>query len=183
MRPKMPTVLTSNGLPLDIIRSAAQGGCSHQQRARRPQRPSRHRSASRDERAGASGSPDGGGMRWTTASGSPRCRYPPWHWRGPHWSIEDEGLLDLITSRAQVGRREVNLVDDRDHLQVIIERQIHVGEVCAPPLSGVTTSRGALARGEQARDLVGKSTCPGCRQVEYLLAVVGTIGEGGPRSS
>ena len=66
-----------------------------------------------------------------------------------------EQLGHLGGRAVRVGRRQVDLVDDRDDLEVVLDREIRVGErLRLDPLRRVDDEHRALARLERARDLV-----------------------------
>ena len=66
-------------------------------------------------------------------------------------------LLDLATHQLRVSVGEVDLVDDRDHLEVIVDRLVHVGECLRLNALGcVHHEERALACCKGSRDLVGK---------------------------
>ena len=57
----------------------------------------------------------------------------------------------------RLGAGQVDLVDHRDQLQPVLDRQVGVGDgLRLDPLGGVDDQQGALAGGEAARDLVGE---------------------------
>ena len=56
-----------------------------------------------------------------------------------------------------VGLRQVDLVHDRDDLEVVLDREVRVGErLRLDPLRRVDDEQRALARLQRARDLVGE---------------------------
>ena len=64
--------------------------------------------------------------------------------------------------RSTSARRQVDLVEDRDDLEVVVEREVDVGErLRLDALRGVDDQERALARREAARDLVGEVDVPG----------------------
>ena len=66
-----------------------------------------------------------------------------------------DDVLDLGLGALGVGGRQVDLVDDRQDLEIVLERQVGVGErLRLHALRGVHDQHGALARGERAADLV-----------------------------
>ena len=61
-----------------------------------------------------------------------------------------------------LGRREVDLVEHRDDLQVVLEREIEVGQgLGLDALCGVDEQDGAFAGGQAAGHLVGEVDVPG----------------------
>ncbi len=101
--------------------------------------------------------------------------------RGGHRlrGVEADDLLDLAPHALHVGAGQVDLVDDRDDLQVVVEGLVDVGQgLRLHPLGGVHHQDGTLAGGERARDLVGEvHVAGGVDEVELvLLAVLGPVG-------
>ena len=73
---------------------------------------------------------------------------------------------------------QVDLVDDRHDLEVVVERQVDVGQrLRLDALRGVDDQDRALAGGEAARHLVGEVDVPGgVDQVEHVLLAVARRG-------
>jgi hypothetical protein len=71
-----------------------------------------------------------------------------------------------------VGRRQVDLVEHRDDLEIVLHRQVQVGEgLRLDALRGVDQQDRALARGERARHLVAEvDVAGGVDHVEGVLA-------------
>jgi hypothetical protein len=68
---------------------------------------------------------------------------------------QPQHVLDLHGHAVGVGRGKVDLVDDRDQLQVVLGRQVGVGDrLSLHPLGGVDHEQGPLAGGEGPGDLV-----------------------------
>ncbi len=68
-------------------------------------------------------------------------------------------MTSSISRRTSSGVRvgEVDLVDDGDHLEVVVDRLVHVGEgLRLDALGGVDHQERALTRGERPRHLVGE---------------------------
>jgi hypothetical protein len=64
---------------------------------------------------------------------------------------------DLLGVLLGLGRRQVDLVEDRDDLQVVAHRHVQVRQrLRLDALRGVHQQHGALARGQRAGDLVGE---------------------------
>ena len=71
-------------------------------------------------------------------------------------SLADQ-VGDLGGHAVRVGGRQVDLVDHRDDLEVVLDRQVGVGErLRLDALRGVDHQQRPLARGQAARDLVGE---------------------------
>ena len=83
-------------------------------------------------------------------------------------------LLDLAADQLGVGRREVDLVDHRDQLVVVLQGQVDVGEgLGLDPLGGVDHQDRALAGGQGPGDLVGEvHVTGGVDEVELVGAAV-----------
>ena len=127
--------------------------------------------------SGASASPTGGAMRSTTASSASRDALAGLR-RGQDRLVggDRERLLDLVAHALGVGGGQVDLVDDRDDLEVRVHRQQRVGDrLRLDALRGVDDEQHALARLQRARDLVGEVDV--ARRVDEVqrvrLAVVG----------
>ena len=108
--------------------------------------------------SGASGSPAGGGSRWTIASrisGTP----VPCLALASSAPAPSRPMMSWIWRRASSGlrARQVDLVDDRDDLEVVLDREIGVGErLRLDALRRVDQQQRAFARGERPGHLVGK---------------------------
>ena len=84
--------------------------------------------------------------------------------------------LRLVGLRA----RQIDLVDDRDDLEVVLDREVGVGErLRLDALRRVDEQQRPFARGQRPRDLVGEVDVPGrVDQIQDVgLAVVGLVGE------
>ena len=89
-------------------------------------------------------------------------------------------LVQLQLGLGHVARRQVDLVDHRDDLEVVVDGEVGVGHrLRLDALRGVDEQHGALAGGEAARDLVGEvHVAGGVDQVELVgLAVVRRVGD------
>jgi len=87
-------------------------------------------------------------------------------------------LVQLQLGLGHVARRQVDLVENRDDLEVVVDRQIGVGHgLRLHALRRVHEQHGALAGSEAARDLVGEVDVAGrVDKVELvLLAVLGLV--------
>ena len=68
-----------------------------------------------------------------------------------------EQLAHLGGGPVRVGRRQVDLVDDGDDLEVVLDREVRVRErLRLDPLRRVDDEHRTLARLQRARDLVGE---------------------------
>ena len=69
--------------------------------------------------------------------------------------VEADDLLDLSARFLGLGARQVDLVDDRNDLEVVLDRQVGVGQrLRLDALRRVDQQQRALAGGQRARDLV-----------------------------
>ena len=86
-------------------------------------------------------------------------------------ALADE-LRDLRGGAVRVGLRQVDLVDDRDDLEVVLDREVGVGEgLRLDALRGVDDEQRALAGLQRARDLVREVDVAGrVDQVELVAA-------------
>ncbi len=88
--------------------------------------------------------------------------------------VEPEVVLDLGPHPLDVGRRQVDLVDHRHDLEVVLERQVEVGDgLRLDPLRGVDQQQRALAGHQRAPHLVREvDVTGGVDQVEMVAAAV-----------
>ena len=94
--------------------------------------------------------------------------------------IEADDVLDLPFRLVGLRAGKVDLVDDRDDLEVVLDRQVGVGErLRLDALGRIHQQQRALARGERPRHLVGEVDVP--RRVDQIedvhLAVIGFVGQ------
>ena len=94
--------------------------------------------------------------------------------------VEPDDVLDLASRLVRLRAGQVDLVDDRDDLEVVLDRQVGVGErLRLDALRRVDEQQRALARGERPRHLVGEVDVP--RRVDQVedvhLPVVGLVGQ------
>ncbi len=124
-------------------------------------------------RAGASGSPSGAGIRSTIASSTSSTPIPGL--RGDAQDVRGvlaDELGDLRGRAVGIGRGQVDLVHDRDDLEVVLDREVGVRErLRLDPLRGVHEEERALARLERARHLVGEVDVPGRVDQVQLVAL------------
>jgi hypothetical protein len=95
--------------------------------------------------------------------------------------VESQILVDLLPDLFDVGRRQIDLVDHRHQLQVVLQRQVEVGQgLSLHPLGGVDQQQRPFARHQGAPHLVREiDMAGGVDQVELvLLAVLGLVDEG-----
>ena len=88
--------------------------------------------------------------------------------------VEPDHVLDLLLDLVGLGRRQVDLVEDRHDLVVVVERLVDVGErLRLDALRGVDDQQRTLAGGEAAVDLVGEiDVAGGVDQVEDVVLAV-----------
>ena len=92
--------------------------------------------------------------------------------------VEADHVLDLLLDPVGLGRRQVDLVEDRHDLVVGVDRLVDVGErLRLDALAGVDHQQRALAGGERAVHLVGEVDMAGrVHQVEdVVLAVLAPV--------
>jgi hypothetical protein len=95
--------------------------------------------------------------------------------------VDADHVLDLLLDALGLGGGQVDLVEDRDDLVVVVDRLIDVGErLRLDALRGVDHQQRAFAGGQRARDLVGEVDMAGrVHQVELIgLAVLGLVVRG-----
>ena len=79
---------------------------------------------------------------------------------------------DLAGGAVRIGLRQVDLVHDRDDLEVVLDREVGVRErLRLDSLRRVDDEQRSLARLERARDLVGEVDVPGCVDEVQLVAL------------
>ena len=94
--------------------------------------------------------------------------------------VEPDHVLDLLLHLVGLGRRQIDLVEHRDDLVIVVERLVDVGErLRLHALARVDDQQRALAGGEAAVDLVGEVDVAGrVDQVEHVVpAVAGAVVE------
>ena len=94
--------------------------------------------------------------------------------------IEADDLLDLPPGFVRLRAREIDLVDDRDDLEGVLDREVRVGQrLRFHALRGIDQQQRPFARGQRAGDLVREVHVPGrVDQVQHvLLPVVGVVGQ------
>ena len=68
-----------------------------------------------------------------------------------------DDFLDFVNDLGRIGRRQVDLVDDREHLEPLFERGVAVGDALRlDALAGIDHQQRTLAGRERPRYLVGK---------------------------
>jgi hypothetical protein len=76
--------------------------------------------------------------------------------------VEAEVVLDLLLHPLDVGRRQIDLVDHRHHLEVVLEGEVEVGHgLRLDALRGVDQQQRALAGHQRAPHLVREVHVPG----------------------
>ncbi len=85
-----------------------------------------------------------------------------------------DNVLDLVPHLVDVGGGQVDLVDHRHDLMVVLDRLIDVGEgLRLDPLGRVDDEQGALARRQAPADLIGEVHVPRrVHQVEDVIRAV-----------
>jgi hypothetical protein len=77
--------------------------------------------------------------------------------------IEADDVLDLPLALVRLRAREIDLVDDRDDLEVVFDCEIGVGQrLRFDALRGVDEQKRAFARRKRARDLVAEVDVARC---------------------
>ena len=124
-------------------------------------------------RAGASGSPSGAGIRSTIASSTSSTPIPVFaEMRRTFAGSSPTSSATSAAAAVGIGRGQVDLVHDRDDLEVVLDRQVGVRErLRLDPLRGVHEEERALARLERARHLVGEVDVTGRVDQVQLVAL------------
>ena len=94
-------------------------------------------------------------------------------------AVQADLVLDLLLHHLRLGRGQVDLVDDRADLQVVLQRHVDVGQrLGLDALAGVHHQHRALAGRQRAGNLIGEvHVAGGVDQVQHvLLAVLRGIG-------
>ncbi len=92
--------------------------------------------------------------------------------------VEPDHVLDLLLDLVGLGGRQIDLVEHRHDLVIVVERLIDVGErLRLDALAGVDHEQRALAGGERTVDLIGEVDMAGrVDEIEdVILAVVGAV--------
>jgi hypothetical protein len=92
--------------------------------------------------------------------------------------VQPDDVLDLLLDPVGLGGGQVDLVEDRDDLMVVVDGLVDVGEgLRLDPLGGVDHQQAALAGRQAAGDLVGEiDVAGGVDQVQHIvLAVLGPV--------
>ena len=157
--------------------------CAARRRSPGRARPRRGRGRTRSRRsapaAGAAGSPPAAGCAATIASRTSSMPMPSLALaRTASRGVEADHLLDLLPHPLGLGARQVDLVQHRDDLEVVVERQVDVGQRlrldalrgvdhqdarprrrpgCATPRSG--SRRGRACRSGSARSPARRAPC------------------------
>ena len=77
-------------------------------------------------------------------------------------AVQPDHLFDLLANPLGFGGRQVDLVDDRDDLEIVVESEIGIGErLRFNALRRVDHQQRAFARLQAARDFVGEIDVPG----------------------
>ncbi len=85
-----------------------------------------------------------------------------------------QDVLELVDDRVRVGRREIDLVEDRDQREALAHREMDVGEgLGLDPLGGIDDEDRALAGLEAVAHLVGEVDVAG--RVDEVEAVVQAV--------
>ena len=84
-----------------------------------------------------------------------------------------DDVRDLLGVTLRLGGRQVDLVQHRDDVQVVLQRQVQVGQrLRLDALRGVDQQHRTLAGGQRAGDLIGEVDVPGgVDQVQHVVLV------------
>ena len=87
---------------------------------------------------------------------------------------ESEDPLEFLDAAFGVGRREVDLVEDRDDLKIVFDRLVAVGQrLGLNPLTGIDQQYRAFAGGQGTRYLIAEVDVPGrVDQLDDVAVVV-----------
>jgi len=66
-------------------------------------------------------------------------------------AVESDDVLDLVPDHLGLRARQIDLVDDRDHLQIVLDGQVGVRQVCASTPCVASTSSSAPSHAASER--------------------------------
>ncbi len=92
--------------------------------------------------------------------------------------VQSNGLLDGFLGAQNIGRGQIDFVDDGNDFEAVVDGQVGVGQrLRLHALAGIHHQQRALARGQRARDFVAEVHVAGrVDQVELVgVAVVGLV--------
>ena len=92
--------------------------------------------------------------------------------------VQADHLLDLLANALGLGRRQIDLVDDRNDFEIVMQRQISIGQrLRFDALRGVHHQQRAFAGLQAARNFVGEIHVAGrVDQIQLIqIAVVGLV--------
>ena len=95
-------------------------------------------------------------------------------------TVQSDDVLNLASRLFGLRARQVDLVDDRNDLQAVLDRQIRIGQRLGfDALRGIDEQKRTLARGERPRHFVREVDVAGrVNQVEDVgLATAGVVGQ------
>ena len=89
-------------------------------------------------------------------------------------AVEADDVLDLALALVRLRARQIDLVDDRDDLEVVLDGEIGIGQrLRLDALRRIDQQQRALARGERAGDFVAEVDVAGrVDQVEDVLLAI-----------
>jgi hypothetical protein len=92
-------------------------------------------------------------------------------------AIQPDDRLDLFADPLRIGAGQVDLVEHRNDLQIVLQRQIHVGQgLGLHPLAGIHHQQGPLTGLQRAAHLIGEvNVAGGVDQVEDVRLPVGRL--------
>src|SRR5688500_13259944 len=77
--------------------------------------------------------------------------------------LDADDVLDLAYDAVGIRGRQIDLVDDGQHLEPLLDGRIAIRDaLCFDTLPRVDAEQRSFARRERARDLVGEVDVPGC---------------------
>ena len=76
--------------------------------------------------------------------------------------IKADDRLDLFLDPFRLGRRQIDLVQYRNDLKVVLDRKVSIASVCASTPCDASTTSSAPSHADSDRETsYEKSTCPG----------------------
>jgi hypothetical protein len=94
--------------------------------------------------------------------------------------VEAQIFVDLFLYPVDIGGRQIDFVDDRNDLEVVLHGQVEIGQGLGfDPLAGVDQEQGAFAGCQRTRHLIAEVHVAGCiDEIEMIVpAVGGAVGE------
>ena len=87
--------------------------------------------------------------------------------------VQADDVLDLLFDPVRLGRRQIDLVQDRDQFEIVLDREIVFASVCASTPCDASTTSSALAGRQRTRNLVREIDVSGrVDQIQDILLAI-----------